>query len=584
MAHSPRAASKRRRPVPRWRGVLLAVAITTGATAGAEPGGAAAIGEWSAPVDGPVVGLFDPPPVTWGAGHLGVDYSVPRGTSVRSAGAGTVAFAGQVGGALHVVVLHAGGLRTSYSFLASVSVRRGRQVARGEVLGTTGGRGGGHAGDVLHFGLRIGERYVDPLLLFRTVDLVAAVRLVPTEGDVVRIAPPGAEGEGVLAGLGNLVGGASHAVVSVVADLVGGGAEAVDGLLDTLDGLGRALEPLARALGEGAIRFPAVVEALQDLAPVNLLPGFALDVGGSLLAWARSLDECDPDAPQADGSSGSGHGVMVVAGINSASGHDGASTDLPVDLLGYSADEVVYYSYAPGGGPYASDDTYTSIEEAASRLAGQIRGMQTEHPGREVDLIAHSQGGVVALAFLEMVYDPADPSYPPLGPVVTFSSPYDGAPLATAEVLVAATPAGRALLEQVPGDLVPPPSADSVRDLAEGSALLGRLHDAALPEGVEVTSIGAALDVVVPATSTGVPGAANVVVNPWSLNAHSAVVTDREALRAALAALEGRAPPCVEFGDALVGAVAPELISRAEHAAGLLAGAAAAAAGAVSGG
>ena len=148
---------------------------------------------------------------------------------------------------------------------------------------------------------------------------------------------------------------------------------------------------------------------------------------------------------------------------------------------------------------------------------------------------------------------------------------------------MASTPAGRALLDQVPGDLVPPPSADSVRDLAEGSALLGRLHEAALPAGVEVTSIGAALDVVVPATSTATRGAARSVVNPWSLNAHSAIVRDPEALRAARAALEGRALPCVEFADALVGAVAPELISRAEHAAGLLAGAAAPAAYGVAG-
>jgi len=520
------------------------------------------------------VKAFEPPLVAWGRGHLGVDYGVPRGTAVRSAGAGTVAFAGQVGGALHVVVLHAGGLRTSYSFLAGVSVRRGHEVVRGEVLGTTGGAGPGHAAGVVHFGLRAGERYVDPLLLFRPVDLASLVHLVSLADGLAPVAPPGVEGEGVLAGLGHLVGGVGGAVVSSVADLLAAGAGGVEVLLEELDTLARALAPLADVLAAGAIRNQAVVDLLSDLSPVNLLPGLALDVGASLLAWAGTLDDCDPEAPPADGSGGSGHAAIVVAGINSSTGADGETTPLPVDLLGYAGDEVSYFSYAPDGGPYVGEDSYASIETSAALLAGQLREMQAEHPGRVVDVIAHSQGGVVALAFLELIYDPDDSSYPPLGPVVTFSSPYSGAPLATAEVLVAATPAGRALLDQVPGDLVPPPSAESVGDLAEGSALLGRLHEAALPPGIELTSIGAALDVVVPATSTGIPGAARFVVNPWSLSAHGAIVGDPEALRTARAALEGRPLPCEEFTDALVGAVAPELISRAEHAAVVLAAAA----------
>ena len=176
------------------------------------------------------------------------------------------------------------------------------------------------------------------------------------------------------------------------------------------------------------------------------------------------------------------------------------------------------------------------------------------------------------MAFLALVYDPADPSYPPIGPVVTLSSPHEGAPLATAGEFIARSEAGRELLESLPGGLVPPPSAESPRDLAEGSELLDRIHDAAMPDDVDVTSIGAALDVVVPASSTDVEGAEHVVVNPWSLGAHSAILTDSDALRAVRAALEGRPMPCVSFGDALVGAVAPAVISRVEHATGLVVG------------
>ena len=93
--------------------------------------GRAAHASWIRPVDGAVVRAFDPPRSRFGAGHLGVDLAAQRGTPVRAAGPGSRRRSpGRVAGALHVVVAHAGDLRTSYSFLASISVRRG-QVGRG---------------------------------------------------------------------------------------------------------------------------------------------------------------------------------------------------------------------------------------------------------------------------------------------------------------------------------------------------------------------------------------------------------------------------------------------------------------------
>jgi len=56
---------------------------------------------------------------------------------VRAAADGEVTFAGQVGGSHHVVVLHADGLRTSYSFLDTVAVHRGDHVVQGDVVGTS---------------------------------------------------------------------------------------------------------------------------------------------------------------------------------------------------------------------------------------------------------------------------------------------------------------------------------------------------------------------------------------------------------------------------------------------------------------
>src|SRR5262249_42059740 len=117
----------------------------------------------------------------FGPGHRGVDFAAPSGRAVHAAGGGTVTFAGDVAGTLHVVVTHRNGLRTSYSFLADVAVGAGDAVTTDTLLGHTGGTDpdSGHGPDTLHFGLRVGERYVDPLLLFRERDLTELVHLVP---------------------------------------------------------------------------------------------------------------------------------------------------------------------------------------------------------------------------------------------------------------------------------------------------------------------------------------------------------------------------------------------------------------------
>jgi hypothetical protein len=157
--------------------LLVLVALGALALPAAPVSGADA---WVRPVAGRVVRAFRAPLTRFGRGHLGVDFAAGAGTPVRAAGPGTVVFAGLVANARHVVVLHAGDVRTSYSFLATIRVRRGEAVAPGAVLGTTGGRGEHHDGDVLHFGVRVGGTFVDPMRLFASVvDLSARVHLVP---------------------------------------------------------------------------------------------------------------------------------------------------------------------------------------------------------------------------------------------------------------------------------------------------------------------------------------------------------------------------------------------------------------------
>jgi murein DD-endopeptidase MepM/ murein hydrolase activator NlpD len=142
------------------------------------PGASADASVWTKPVRDPVVRPFEPPRSRFGPGHFGVDFAAVPGTPVRAVGAGTVVFAGSVAGTLHVVVRHANGWRTSYSFLARVLVHQGEQVGA-DIVGTTGGTGEKHDGSVLHLGLRIGDRYVDPMQLFREIDLTALVHLAP---------------------------------------------------------------------------------------------------------------------------------------------------------------------------------------------------------------------------------------------------------------------------------------------------------------------------------------------------------------------------------------------------------------------
>ena len=107
---------------PRRRAVSLVLITTVAVVVTARPAHSAdveGIG-WLRPVDGAVVHPFEEPASVYGPGHRGADLAASPGTPVRAANDGVVSFAGSVAGTLHVTVAHAGGLRTSYSFLASV--------------------------------------------------------------------------------------------------------------------------------------------------------------------------------------------------------------------------------------------------------------------------------------------------------------------------------------------------------------------------------------------------------------------------------------------------------------------------------
>jgi murein DD-endopeptidase MepM/ murein hydrolase activator NlpD len=121
---------------------------------------------------------FQPPPRPWLPGHRGVDLASTPGATVYAAGPGVVAFAGTVAGVGVVSIDHAGGLRTTYEPVMP-QVHAGQQVSAGEPIGTlVAGHPGCPVAACLHWGLRRGRDYLDPLLLLHA----GRVRLLPLTG------------------------------------------------------------------------------------------------------------------------------------------------------------------------------------------------------------------------------------------------------------------------------------------------------------------------------------------------------------------------------------------------------------------
>ena len=130
------------------------------------------------PLDGPVTRPFEPPLERWLPGHRGVDLGGSPGATVHAAGRGVVAFVGMVAGRPVLAVDHLGGLRTTYEPVVG-SVPVGWALEAGTPIGVLRE---GHAGcpvaACLHWGLRRGETYLDPLSLLRT----GRVTLLPLAG------------------------------------------------------------------------------------------------------------------------------------------------------------------------------------------------------------------------------------------------------------------------------------------------------------------------------------------------------------------------------------------------------------------
>lgn len=428
------------------------------------------------PVEGSIGRRFQAPEVDWGPGHRGIDFIVARGTGVRAAGPGVVAFAGSVASVGAVTVDHGNGLQTTYSDLDEINVLRGESVTQGTWIGRSGMA---HESTSLglHFAVKLRGRYVDPEIYLGAVDLSRAIRLVPTI-----YTPPAAAG---------------------------------DAFLDALDH--RA--PRRTRCSETS-SLPARPPAPNDNIAVAIA-GLGSSTEGELSA---AMYENDPRS------------------------------------LGY--EDVYRFSYrghhAPRlHEPYAREDTYGDIRGSARRLRALLREIARRHPDRSVDLIAHSQGGIVARAYLTHVAASFDGRLPRIEHLVTFSSPHTGAPLAGVPAeLERSTVTGRWLKDLAArwsrsGGPVPDPASPALEQVAPASGLLHELAREDVLFGTRVLTLGAFNDGVVPADRALMPDEIGRVVGPAGFDGHAGIVGSPEALAMTHAWLRDADPPCPGAWDGI---------------------------------
>lgn len=552
-------------PWGRTKAVALArVAVTLGvvmvASVGAVgPGGASASAgtapgshpvAYQPPVDGPVVDPFRLPAQQWEPGNRGVDYATGPADAVATAAPGVVVFAGQVGGDLHVTVAHDDGLRTTYSFLVSIAVAHGAVLDAGDVVGVSAGR--------FHFGVRDPNgAYLDPLSLFA----VAVVRLVPGGDDGAVV----------------VVGSSPASLWSLVADLVGrgvavGSQPGVPVLPFPVD-VGSTMAHYAQHFGSHAALRQAAVAVAGELA---------------------SQGECTP-GDQMPPPPGQRRIMVTVAGFGSTSepmGIDGVDAA----ALGYDPADVMRFSYAggrvpgpPGDPPspldglgantYGVEHSLGDLQVAAGRLGAFLNEVAEAAPGVPIDVVAHSQGGVVARLALAA---PVEGGEGPRGvaTLVTLGSPHQGANLATAGAGIASTPIGAAVLDFA-GGLGLGVSSDSqaLRQLSQLSAISaardgGLTGDAAsgagdVGKGINFTSVAARGDPVVPSPRTRVAGAKPVTVSVDGPLAHDALPGSAHATREIGLAVAGWAPTCRSVGARVIDALVGHGIAGVHDAAGV---------------
>ena len=245
--------------------------------------------------------------------------------------------------------------------------------------------------------------------------------------------------------------------------------------------------------------------------------------------------------------------AVAIAGIGSST-DQGVSADMyehGPEELGY--ERVYPFSYAGPDDddlhrPYSSIDTYADISESADELRRTLEDVAQRHPGSDVDLIAHSMGGLVARRFL--AEHAGAPGLPRVEHLVTFATPHQGASIARIpDALEGKTLTGGLLLDGASawagkGGPIPDPRSVAVEQLAPGSEFLSGLGRESVAFGTRVLALGIANDVVVTADRARWDQARSRIVEPSGLMGHSSIVASDQAQGLAYAFLRDAPPTC----------------------------------------
>lgn len=118
-------------------------------------------GQFLQPVKGKIISSYGPK--SGGLHNDGINIAAPRGTSVKVAQSGVVAYVGDAieGYGNLVLVRHDKGYMSAYAHLDKISVKRGTTLSKGQKLGTVGQTGNVNTPQ-LHFEIRKGTKALNP--------------------------------------------------------------------------------------------------------------------------------------------------------------------------------------------------------------------------------------------------------------------------------------------------------------------------------------------------------------------------------------------------------------------------------------
>lgn len=180
------------------------------------------------------------------------------------------------------------------------------------------------------------------------------------------------------------------------------------------------------------------------------------------------------------------------------------------------------------------------IRRSARQVGAYIDRVRVATGAPQVDLVGHSQGGLVARQWMEFEggVNPKDPSQNEVGRVVTISTPHHGTTLlGMANLALALDSAGLPMMKIGEWSSGYAPIQQAVE-----SPLVGRLNKQGFPQGIPLTTVATRYDEVVnPFRTAFMPGATNVALQdgcPQDTSDHLSITYSPRTISIVLRALD----------------------------------------------